>query len=135
MPRDVTDDAGNRVHVYAQSETTYGEPAGLFGINCGHYPIPFIPGFSRIRPPEQNEEENARAYELKEGQRDLERQLRYQKRDLAVLKAQGASEEEIRAQRIKVRNASAKLDDYCDENNLARRKSREYTPVNASWPE
>lgn len=135
VPRDVTDEAGNRVHVYAQSETTYGEPAGLFGINCGHYPIPFVPGFSRIRPPEQNEEENARAYELKEGQRDLERQLRYQKRDLAVLKAQGASEEEIRAQKIKVRNATTKLNDYCEENDLARRKSREYTPVKASWPE
>ena len=45
MPRDVEDENGNKVHVYAQSETTYGQPAGLFGINCGHYPIPFIPGF------------------------------------------------------------------------------------------
>ena len=135
VPRDVYDEAGNKVHVYAQSETTYGEPAGLFGINCGHYPIPFVPGFSRIREPRQDEEENAKAYELKEGQRDLERQLRYQKRDLAVLKAQGASEEEIRAQKIKVRNATTKLNDYCEENDLARRKSREYTPVKANWPE
>ena len=135
IPRDVTDGEGNKVHVYAQSETTYGQPAGLFGINCGHYPIPFIPGFSRIREVEQNEEENSRAYELKEGQRALERKLRYEKRDLAVLKAQGASEEEIRAQKIRVKNATTRLNDYCEENNLARRKNREYTPVNANWPE
>jgi len=135
VPRDVYDENGNQVHVYAQSETTYGQPAGLFGINCGHYPIPFIPGFSRIREPEQNEEENARAYAIKEGQRDLERELRYQKRDLAILKAQGAGEEEIRQQKLKVRNASTRLQEYCDENDTARRRSREATPINAQWPD
>ena len=133
--RDVEDESGNRVHVYAQSETTYGEPAGLFGINCGHYPIPFIPGFSRIREPRQDEEENAKQYNLTQEQRRLERELRYQKRDLAVMKAQGASEEEIQAQKQKVREASARIQDFCDENDLARKRSREYTPVNASWPD
>lgn len=133
--RDVQDDEGNTVHVYAQSETSYGEAAGLFGINCGHYPIPFIPGFSRIREPRQDEEENAKQYEEVQGQRALERELRYEKRDLAVLKARGASEQEIRAQRQRVRKASDKLDDYCDEKGLARKRSREYTPINATWPE
>lgn len=135
VPRDVYDENGNQIHVYAQSETTYGQPAGLFGINCGHYPIPFIPGFSRIREPEQNEEENARAYAIKEGQRDLERDLRYQKRDLAIMKAQGAGEEEVRQQKLRVRNASSRLQEYCDENDVARRRSREATPINAQWPE
>lgn len=133
--RDVEDDEGNTVHVYAQSETSYGEAAGLFGINCGHYPIPFVPGFSRMREPRQDEEQNAKQYEEVQEQRNLERELRYQKRDLAVLKARGASEEEIRAQRMKVRAASDKLDDYCDEKGLARKRAREYTPINASWPE
>lgn len=132
MPRDVEDENGNRVHVYAQSETTYGQPAGLFGINCGHYPIPFIPGFSRLREPRQDQEENDREYELKQEQRSLERELRYKKRDLAVMKAQGASDEEIKAQRAKIREASRKLDDFCDENGLARKRAREYTPVNAT---
>ena len=133
--RDVEDLEGNKVHVYAQSETTYGEAAGLFGINCGHYPIPFVPGFSRIREPQQNEEENARAYEIRQGQRDLERELRYEKRDLAILKAQGASDEEIRQQKLRVRNASSRLQEYCDENDVARRRSREATPIDAKWPE
>lgn len=133
--RDVEDEEGNTVHVYAQSETSYGEAAGLFGINCGHYPIPFIPGFSRMREPQQDKEENAKQYEEVQEQRRLERELRYQRRDLAVLKAQGAGEEEIRKQKMKVRQASDKLDDYCDEKGLARKRSREYTPVNAEWPE
>ena len=135
LARDVQDDQGNTVHVYAQSETTYGEPAGLFGINCGHYPIPFIPGFSRIREPQQDEEQNAKEYALTQEQRRLERELRYEKRDLAILKAQGADEDVIRAQRQRVRQASDKIEDFCDENGLARKRAREYTPVNATWPD
>lgn len=131
----VTDDSGNDVHVYAQSETSYGEAAGLFGINCGHYPISFIPGYSRIRPPEQNEEENAKEYEESQQQRALERKLRAEKRDLAVLKAQGAPEEEIKAQREKAREASRNLDDFCEQTGRARRRNREATPIKASWPE
>lgn len=133
--RYVEDDEGNTIRVYAQSETSYGEAAGLFGINCGHYPIPFVPGFSRIREPKQDEEQNAKQYEEVQEQRRLERELRYQRRDLEVLKAQGASDAEIRAQEMKVRQASDRIDDYCDETGLARRRSREYTPINAEWPE
>ena len=133
--RDVVDDEGNTVHVYAQSETSYGEPAGLFGINCGHYPIPFIPGFSRIRPPEQNKEQNDKEYEESQKQRELERKLRYEKRDLAVLKAQGASEDEIKAQRLRVKNARTNLNDFCEETGRARRSGREQTPIKATFPD
>lgn len=133
--RDVKDDAGNTVHVYAQSETTYGEPAGLFGINCGHFPIPFFPGFSRIRPPKQTEEEAAKEYAESQKQRALERKLRYEKRDLAVLKAQGASKEEIKAQQEQVKKARTQLDNFCEETGRARRTSREYTPIQATFPD
>lgn len=135
VSRDVVDDEGNTVHVYAQSETSYGEAAGLFGINCGHYPIPFVPGFSRIRPPEQNKEQNDKEYQESQQQRALERQLRYEKRDLAVLKAQGATEAEIKAQRFRVKNARTELDDFCEETGRARRSSREYTPIKATFPD
>jgi hypothetical protein len=129
------DGQGNKVRIYAESETSKGEPAGLFGINCGHYPIPFFPGYSRIRPPAQNEEENAKEYELSQKQRALERKLRNEKRDLAVLKAQGASEEEIAAQRERVRAADTKLDDFSSATGRARRKSREYTPIKPTFPD
>lgn len=134
MSREVEDDEGNTVHVYAQSETSYGEPAGLFGINCGHYPIPFFPGFSRIRPPMQDEEENAKAYAESQQQRALERKLREEKRDLEVMKAQGASEEEIKAQRQRIRQASGDIDTFCEQTGRTRRRNREAAPVRATWP-
>ena len=133
--REVKDLDGNTVHVYAQSETTYGEPAGLFGINCKHYPIPFIPGYTQLREPEQNAEENAKDYEESQKQRELERDYRYAKRDLAVMKAQGAGEEEIKAQRARVSNARTNLNDFCEETGRARRSGRERTPIKAEWPE
>lgn len=134
MSREVEDDEGNPVHVYAQSETSYGEPAGLFGINCGHYPIPFFPGFSRIRPPAQDEEENAKAYAESQQQRALERKLREEKRDLEVMKAQGASEDELKAQRQRIRQASEDIDTFCNDTGRTRRRNREAAPVRATWP-
>ena len=133
--RDVVDLDGNTVHVYAQSETSYGETAGLFGINCGHYPIPFIPGFSVARQPEQDKEENDREYQESQEQRALERQYRYEKRDLAVMKAQGVSEEQILAQKSRVAKARDELDAFCEETGRARRSGRERTPIKATWPD
>ena len=132
--QDVEDGEGFTVHVYAQSETTYGEPAGLFGINCGHYPIPFVPGFSRIRQPKQDAEENAKAYEQSQQQRYLERRLREEKRDLEVMKAQGASADELKAQRQRIRDASEDIDDFCAKTGRTRRRDRETAPVRATWP-
>ena len=125
---EVEDLDGNKVHVYALTETSYGEPAGLFGINCGHYKIPFIPGFSKARQPEQTEEQNDREYRESQEQRALERKLREEKRDLQVLKAQGAMQDEIKEQRQKVENAKNNLDQFCNETGRARRVSREQTP-------
>lgn len=133
--RIVEDLEGNKVQVYAQSETTYGEPAGLFGINCRHYPMAFIPGYSSIREPEQNEEENAEEYALSQQQRALERQLRNDRRDLEVLKAQNASPEEIAKQKAKVDKSNKAINDFCDETGRARRRSRERTPIDATWPD
>lgn len=127
------DDEGNTIRVYAQSETSYGEPAGLFGINCGHYPIPFIPRFSRIRPPEQNKEQNDREYEESQKQRELERQYRYAKRDLAVAKAR-EDETEIKSAKLKVANARTNLNEFCEETGRPRIGSRERTPIQATFP-
>lgn len=135
LSREVEDDQGNTVHVYAQSETSYGEAAGIFGVNCGHHPIPFIPGFSRIRPPRQDEKENAKEYQESQQQRALERKLREEKRDLAVLKAQGAPEELIQEQRERVKAASGKLDDFSAKTGRARRRGREGVVIKPTYPD
>ena len=131
---EVEDIDGNRVHVYAESETSYGQAAGLFGVNCRHYPMTFIPGFSALRGVPQDPEDNAETYALTQAQRGLERDLRAEKRDLAVLKAQGAPESEITRQKARIDRASEKLESFCDENDLPRRRNREFAPVNATWP-
>lgn len=132
---EVEDIDGNVAHVYAQSETTYGEAAGLFGINCRHYPIPFIPKFSPLRYKGQDEEDNERTYAESQQQRALERKLRGERLELELLKAQGANADDIRAQELRVNKASDDIDAFCDETGRARRRSREYTPINADWPD
>lgn len=132
--RDVSDLDGNVVHVYAQNETTYGEPAGLFGINCKHYPTPFVPGVSAVRGQVQDKAENDKQYAESQKQRALERNLREQKRDLEMLKAQNAPEDIIRAQREKVRAASKDIDDFCDKTGRVRRRNREAVYTKRDFP-
>lgn len=132
--RDVADLDGNPVHVYAQNETTYGEPAGLFGINCKHYPTPFVPGVSVVRGQVQDKAENDKQYAESQKQRALERNLREQKRDLEMMKAQNAPEDIIRAQREKVRAASKEIDDFCDETGRVRRRNREAVYTKRDFP-
>ena len=126
---------GNEVQIHSESEVEgfrYG--GSLFGVNCQHYPEVFIPNVSVIREPAQDEEENAKAYAESQQQRALERDIREKKRDLEVLKAQGADEAAINAQKAKVREASNKIQDFCDDTGRTRRKDREYTPIKAEFP-
>ena len=133
--RDVTDGADQPVHVYAQSETTYGEPAGLFGINCGHHPELFIPGATKVPELRQDEEENARAYAESQKQRGLEREFRKARLDLDVAKAQGADKDELDRLRGRLKDADERLDRFEKDTGRRRRREREYAPVNAKWPE
>lgn len=130
----VEDLDGNKITVYPESATTKGQAAGLFGVNCRHYPMTFIPGFSTLKGEPQDPAENEKTYEESQEQRGLERKLREEKRELAILKAQGADEAAIKAQRDKVHKASDDIDEFCDATGRARRRNREFTPVNATWP-
>ena len=95
----------------------------------------FIPGYSSIREPEQNEEENAEEYALSQKQRSLERKLRNDRRDLEVLKARNAPAEEIEKQKARVDKSNKAINDFCSETGRARRRSRERTPIDATWPD
>lgn len=132
--RDVQDGSGNTVHVYAQGETSYGEPAGLFGINCGHHPELFIPGVTNVPEVRQDEEANAKQYAESQKQRALEREFRKARLDLDVAKAQGADQEEVRQLQGKLKSADARLDKFTSETGRKRRREREYLPVKATWP-
>ena len=131
--RDVTDGDGNPVHVYGISETTYGEPAGLFGINCGHHPMAFIPGVSKVPALEQTEEQNAETYAISQKHRALEREFRDARLRIDVAKARG-DETALKAARARLTRADEKLDAFTEEHGRKRRREREYGPVNATWP-
>jgi len=133
--RTVTDLDGNEVQVYAQSATSYGEPAGLFGINCKHYPMSFFPGISTLKGEPQDPEENEKSYQESQQQRALERKLREQRRDMEVLKARNAPEDEIAKQKARVDKADQDIRDFCDQTGRTRRRSREQTPIDATWPD
>ena len=127
--REELDGDDNPVHVYAQSETTYGEPAGLFGINCGHHPELFIPGATKIPELMQNEQENAETYALSQKQRKLEREFRKARLEYATAKAQGADEAAVKAAQEKLKQADERLDRFEKETGRRRRREREYGPT------
>lgn len=131
-----TDLDGNEVVIHSEAEVeSFRYGGGLFGVNCGHYPMVFIPGFSTLKDVPQAEEENAKTYAESQQQRALERKLREEKRDLEVMKAQGVGEDAIKAQRERVRRASGDLDTFCEETGRHRDRAREYTPIDAKWPD
>ena len=132
--RTVTDLDGNEIYVVAQSDTSYGQAAGLFGVNCKHYPTPFIPGVSIIRGQPQSPEENERTYAESQEQRRLERKLREEKRDIMMAKAQGASDEEIKALQARARNTSQDIDDFCESTGRTRHRDREGVYTQRSFP-
>ena len=88
-----TDGDGNRHSYKPISSTSYGQPAGLFGINCGHYPMPQIPGVTIPQDKRrQDKEENDRLYQESQQQRALERDVRDAKRKAAAYNAAGLKE-------------------------------------------
>lgn len=132
--RVVYDLDGNEIQVIAQSDTSYGEAAGLFGVNCKHYPTPFIPGVSTIRGTPQDEEANTKAYAESQEQRRLERKLREQKRDVLMEKARGATQEVIDGLQAKCRQTSTEIQDFCDRTGRARHRDREGVYTKREFP-
>jgi len=132
--RTVTDLDGNEIEVIAQSATSYGEAAGLFGINCRHYPTPFIPGVSVIRGQPQDKEENDRVYEESQQQRGLERKIREERRDLLMLREQGAPDDLIKAQKAKIRQTDDDIDEFCARTGRTRRQNREAVYTRREFP-
>lgn len=119
-----TDGEGKRHRYSPISSTSYGKPAGLFGINCGHHPITVIPGVSIPRDrTEQNKEENDKAYAESQKQRALEREVRYAKRDAAMLAAEG-DQEGFEKAALKVKQKQANYNAFCKETGRTKRLDR-----------
>lgn len=113
---------GQRVSYEPLNSTSYGQPAGLFMINCGHFPIPIIPrvtiphGADNIQP----KEENDREYKESQEQRELERRIREAKRVVAM-----AGDTATKEDKAAVKDAQAEMRDFIERTGRARRYDRE----------
>ena len=127
-PGEFTDGAGHRQTYENINSTSYGEPAGLFGINCGHHPIPIIPGYSYPQDkPEQSKAENDKEYEESQIQRQYERNIRIAKREEAIAEATGDKDAQ-KAAAQKVRQEQGRMRGFIQQTGRARRYDRERIP-------
>ena len=119
------DGAGHTQQYENINSTSYGQPAGLFGINCGHHPIPIIPGFSYPQEyDEQSKAENDKEYEQSQIQRQYERNIRAAKRDRDIAAATGDKEAEKKASR-KVAEEQKRMRSFIEQTGRPRRYDRE----------
>lgn len=111
------------------SSTSYGKAAGLFGCNCRHFSVPYIPNVSvqRFRP--YPAAENAQAYQVQQQQRSIEREIRKAKRKLNVAQNLG-DKQQIDIATQKVREKHAKMRTFIQDNNVTRRRNREQLHLN-----
>lgn len=117
---------GRKIRYYPWNSSSYGEPDGILGINCGHHKFPFVPGVNIQRHfPTEDFEENDRLYKQTQVQRALERDVRKQKRECMMfdeLEDKDAFEKSA----VKLKSKEAKLKDYVNKHeHLHRRRDRE----------
>lgn len=106
------------------SFTSYGKPAGLFGINCGHQMYPYVPGVSTRTFEPVPKKENEKAYEASQEQRALERSIRKARREVATMEALG-DEGRIRAAKEKLARRRDGMKQFIEESGRTRRLDRE----------
>lgn len=108
------------------SSTTYGQPSGLFGINCRHVAYPFFPGLSEQRNEPTPGKTNAEAYKQSQMQRGLERNLRAADREYRAVKALGPqAKDQIEAAKLKKSIAEDQMNQFIYTTGRTRRYNRE----------
>lgn len=105
------------------SSTSYGEAAGLLGINCHHKVYPYIEGISIQRYFPYKDEENSKRYKNTQVQRQLERDVRKSKRECAMLDAIG-DKKGFSDAAIKLKQRQERLKAYCKEKGLSYKPDR-----------
>lgn len=119
-----TDGEGKRHRYSGINTTSYGKPAGLFGINCGHHPITVIPGVTIPRERQkENKEQNDKVYAESQKQRELERNIRYAKQRAAMLDAAG-DKEGFESLALKIKEEQRKYNAFCKETGRTKRLDR-----------
>ena len=119
-------DRSNTSDKYPHWDTSsYGEPDGLLGINCGHHIYPYVEGVNIRRYfPTEDLDANDRRYKEIQQQRALERSVRKQKRECMLFDELGDSEAFEEAS-VKLKRKERQLSQYVKQKELPRRRNRE----------
>ena len=104
-------------------KTSFGEAAGLFGINCGHRMRGVSDGTFINREEHYSEKENSEEYEKVCKQRQMERRIRADKRTQEALEAAGDTEG-AKAVKKRIEAENKALRAYCDKEGLTYRQDR-----------
>ena len=117
---------GRKIRYYPWRSSSYGEPDGILGINCGHHKYPFVPGVNIQRYfPTDDLDANNKLYKQTQVQRALERDVRKQKRECMLYDTLG-DKDAFEEAAIKLKTKEAQLKNYVDTHkDLRRRKDRE----------
>lgn len=120
-----TDGDGNRHSYKPISSTSYGQAAGLFGVNCQHYPMPQIPSVTIPQDKKrQDKEANDKEYQESQQQRALERSIREAKRKQAAFKAAGLDDAAADMAQT-IREKQAAMREFISKTGRTRRYDRE----------
>ena len=117
-------DARGREYRYEPfDKTSFGEAAGLFGINCGHRMRGVSDGTFINREEHYSEKENSEEYEKVCKQRQMERRIRADKRTQEALEAAGDTEG-AKAAKKRIAAENKALRAYCEQEGLTYRQDR-----------
>ncbi|MBC6150107.1 minor capsid protein [Listeria booriae] len=117
---------GNKYKSIYESELEYGKGNGVFGCNCAHKRIGFVEGIN-IAPDSSekiDDKENKKTYDLRQTQRQLERDVRAAKRRLSAAETLGNDESISKAKKLINRRQKA-VREFTKEHNLTRQYARE----------
>lgn len=124
----ITDANGNEYEFEPIDNTSYGEPDGLFGINCGHS-FRYIEEGSFVNrereTPDDSEagRKNAQQYQLSQEQRSIERDIRKYEREAELLREAGLKDSASIAEG-NAREARNEYRSFCEDNGRTPRWER-----------
>jgi hypothetical protein len=115
---------GNSKYPSLSDSTGYGTVTGLCGANCKHHFYPYFEGISERAYEPYGKKENQKAYEESQQQRQLERDIRQQKRRALTAEASGDAEGLLDAQ-LTLKAKEAELKDFLKKTGRTKRGNRQ----------